>query len=247
MRPDRRTTRRGHRSTVLALAVSLLTLSGYGQVLSRQGPPDAGTSTSGSSASGAESDLYASARPARRVEPEVPTGTEASAQAPEARDAGSATDAWVAEPVRLEIPKLLVDADVIPLGTTDSGELQVPADPDQTGYWSGGPRPGEVGAAVIAGHIDSHEGPAVFYALRDLAPGDQLVVHRADDSAVTFEVTELAYHPKDDFPTEDVYGHTDRPTLRLITCGGSFDRETGHYLSNLVVYAEPVVGPDAAR
>lgn len=217
----RRDRRSRQRPQPLVLTVALLTLSGYG------GTPERGPDL--------PADGVAAAVPAASSG----TVTDADVDAP-AAPAAPAAVAAVAAPVRIEVPAIRVDAEVIPLGVTERGELEVPEDGAQTGYWTGGALPGEAGPAVIAGHIDSSAGPAVFYALRDLEAGDRIIVRREDGSAVSFSVSRLAFHDKDAFPTADVYGHTDAPTLRLITCGGSFDHDTGHYRSNLIVYAEPM-------
>jgi sortase (surface protein transpeptidase) len=142
-----------------------------------------------------------------------------------------------AVPVRIEIPQIGVRAPVIRLGLNADKSLEVPKDFGDTGWWSGGPRPGERGPAVIAGHVDSYSGPAVFYRLSDLRPHDAIVVVGRDGVRTRFSVIGSQRYPKDRFPTDRVYGATDRPTLRLITCGGDFDRSTGHYLDNTVVYA----------
>jgi LPXTG-site transpeptidase (sortase) family protein len=140
-------------------------------------------------------------------------------------------------PERLRIPAIDVDATVIDLGLNDDGTLEVPSDFDETGWWSGGPMPGAIGPAVIAGHVDSRSGPAVFFHLDELSPGDEIIIDGAGGS-VTFTVERLEQHPKDDFPTDLVYhGDEDRPALRLITCGGTFDRSTGHYRDNVIVFA----------
>jgi sortase (surface protein transpeptidase) len=160
---------------------------------------------------------------------------EAVADAPEVAATPSAPQ--LADPVRIEIPAIGIAADVIPLGLVpDTNELEVPTDFAQTGWWTGGPEPGEVGPAVIAGHVDSFEGPAVFFALDQLAFDDLVRVTRADGSAATFAVRETIAVDKDNFPTEYVYGSTDRPVLRLITCDGDFS--DGSYLGNLIVTAE---------
>jgi sortase (surface protein transpeptidase) len=143
----------------------------------------------------------------------------------------------VATPIRIEIPSLDVRAPIIKLGLNPDKTLEVPTDFGDTGWWSGGPRPGEKGPAVIVGHVDSHTGPAVFYRLRDLRQGDEIVVVRRDGSRARFTVQSSKQYPKDEFPTARVYGRTDGPTLRLITCGGDFDSSTGHYVDNTVVYA----------
>jgi hypothetical protein len=143
----------------------------------------------------------------------------------------------IARPVRIEIQAIGVRAPVIPLGLNSDRTLQVPTDFGDAGWWAGGPRPGERGPAVIAGHVDSRTGPAVFFRLGDLRSGDQIVVVRRDGSRTRFRVQRSERYPKADFPTAKVYGPTPRPALRLITCGGDFDRSTGHYLDNTVVYA----------
>jgi len=142
-----------------------------------------------------------------------------------------------ARPVLLSIPAIGVRAPVIRLGLDRDRSLKVPKDFGETGWWAGGPRPGERGPAVIAGHVDSYTGPAVFFGLRDLHPGDSIIVLRRDGTRARFAVQRSQEYPKDRFPTARVYGRTARPTLRLITCGGEFDRSSGHYLDNTVVYA----------
>ena len=143
----------------------------------------------------------------------------------------------VAPPTRIEIPSIRVDAPLIRLGLDAKGALEVPKRFDEAGWWTGGPRPGERGPAVIAGHVDSKTGEAVFYELSRLRKGDVVIVHRRDGTRARFVVQRSERYPKDRFPTARVYGATRRPTLRLITCSGEFDRSTGHYLDNTVVYA----------
>ena len=140
-------------------------------------------------------------------------------------------------PRSVTIPSLTLDAPLIELGLQDDGTLEVPTDPDEAGWFAGGPEPGEVGAAVIAGHVDSKSGPAVFYGIGDLTEGDQITVSGHDGDDLTFVVQRSERYPKDQFPTSDVYGPTTEPELRLITCGGDFDRSTGHYRDNVVVFA----------
>ena len=142
-----------------------------------------------------------------------------------------------APPVRIEIAAIGVHARVIRLGLNRDGTLEVPTDFGDTGWWSGGARPGERGPAVIAGHVDSRTGPAVFFRLGRLRAGDPIVVVRRDGSRVRFLVQRAARYRKAAFPTAQVYGATRRPTLRLITCSGAFDSASGHYVDNTVVYA----------
>jgi sortase (surface protein transpeptidase) len=143
----------------------------------------------------------------------------------------------VARPVRIAIPAIGVSAPVIPLGLNRDGTLEVPKRWDDAGWWTGGPEPGERGPAVIAGHVDSRTGPAVFFRLRELGRGDRIVVRRRDGSSVAFVVGRIAQYSKDHFPTARVYGRTAQPALRLITCSGEFDETSGHYLDNTVVFA----------
>jgi sortase (surface protein transpeptidase) len=115
--------------------------------------------------------------------------------------------------------------------------MQVPADFGLTGWFTGSPAPGATGPAVIVGHIDSRSGPAVFYRLPELRPGDRVVVARADGTTVRFAVDSVAQYPKRAFPTQAVFGPAPDPLLRLITCGGSFDTSRRSYRDNVVVTA----------
>jgi LPXTG-site transpeptidase (sortase) family protein len=126
------------------------------------------------------------------------------------------------------------------LGLTSAGALQVPPTTAVAGWYTGSPRPGATGSAIIAGHIDSIAGPGVFYRLSQLQPGDRVYVRRADNTLAVFSVTRVESYPKDAFPTAAVYGAVPDPELRLITCGGTFDYTTRSYLSNTVVYAKEV-------
>jgi sortase (surface protein transpeptidase) len=149
----------------------------------------------------------------------------------------SAPPGPVASPVSLAIPRIGVSTRLITLGVTASGEIQVPPVTTVAGWYTRGPRPGATGPAIILGHVDSTQGPGVFYRLVELRPGDRIDVRRSDGTTVTFAVTTVQSYAKDHFPTQDVYGPTPDAELRLITCGGAFDSATGHYLSNIVVYA----------
>jgi hypothetical protein len=164
----------------------------------------------------------------------APKSDAAAAAAPAPRRAGRER---VAVPVRIEIPSIGVRAPIIRLGLNPDRSLEVPTDFGDTGWWSGGSRPGETGPAVIVGHVDSRSGPAVFSRLGELRRGDEVVVVRRDGSRARFTVLGSERYPKDEFPTARVYGRTDGPTLRLITCGGAFDSSTGHYVDNTIVYA----------
>ncbi|MEU6021608.1 class F sortase [Micromonospora sp. NPDC047134] len=143
-------------------------------------------------------------------------------------------------PTTVRIPRIGVNAKIMPLGTNPDGTVQVPP-LDQAllaGWYEPGPSPGEVGNAVIVGHVDSAAiGPAVFFSLGALKSGDTITVDRADGRPVTFQVDSVVSHPKNAFPTEQVYGPNDRPGLRVITCGGQFDDATGDYPDNVIVFA----------
>jgi sortase (surface protein transpeptidase) len=149
----------------------------------------------------------------------------------------SAAPRPVAAPVSLTIPLIGVTTKLITLGLASDGSLQVPATTSVAGWYTGSPRPGAIGSAIIVGHIDSVSGPGVFFRLSELHKGDQIYVRRADGSLVKFLVTSVQQYLKDQFPTQAVYGPTPDAELRLITCGGAFDEATDHYLSNIVVYA----------
>jgi Sortase domain len=143
----------------------------------------------------------------------------------------------VAAPSSLEIPAIGVKTTLIRLGLTKSGTMQVPPTAAVAGWYTGSPRPGATGAAVIAGHIDSKTGPGVFYRLRLMHKGQLVYVRRANHSLAVFVVTAVHSYPKSAFPTSKVYGAVPNAQLRLITCGGTFDWATGHYLSNVIVFA----------
>ncbi|RBY94926.1 class F sortase [Blastococcus sp. TBT05-19] len=141
------------------------------------------------------------------------------------------------EPVRVRVPRIDVDSTLDRLGLLADGSLETPADFGQAGWYGGGPAPGDVGPAVLAGHVDSTAGPAVFWRLREVVAGDEVLVDRADGSTARFTVTRVARHPKDAFPTDEVYGPTPDAQLRLITCGGEFDSSRRSYEDNVVVFA----------
>lgn len=143
-------------------------------------------------------------------------------------------------PIGLTIPRLGIRADKIEdLGLADDGTIEVPRDPSAPGWFTPGPSPGQLGPAVIAGHVDSTTGPAVFYRLGELRPGDRVQVVREDGSTADFRVDKVETYEKRTFPTRAVYGTTHHAELRLITCSGEYDSETG-YLSNTVAYAHLV-------
>jgi sortase (surface protein transpeptidase) len=135
-----------------------------------------------------------------------------------------------------------VDSALAALGVDRSGALQPPSDTVVAGWFAQGTAPGSVGPAVIAGHVDSTRGPGVFFRLRDVVRGDAVLVDRADGRTLRFAVTRVARYPKTAFPTGEVYGATPDAELRLITCGGRFDRAQRSYEEDVVVFAR-LAGP----
>jgi hypothetical protein len=148
-----------------------------------------------------------------------------------------------APPVRMWIPAMGVRTRLVWLGLNPDGTLQVPTDFSVAGWYALGPSPGQPGGAVIAGHVDSTEGPALFYRLGELAPGSIVRIALADRTEVRFRVYAVREYPKTAFPTSLVYPRTPAPELRLVTCGGPFDDQTGHYLDNVVVFARQSRAP----
>jgi hypothetical protein len=143
-------------------------------------------------------------------------------------------------PQRVLLGPIGLDAEVIPIGLDRNGALAVPRRADITGWWSGGAVPGEAGPTVIVGHYDSKVAAGVFEQLPFAKVGQSIIVVQSDGSKYLYRVTEVQKLKKSVFPTNKVYGSTADSTLRLITCGGAFDRSTGHYVDNLIVYAELV-------
>ena len=139
-------------------------------------------------------------------------------------------------PVELKVPAISLAVSLSTLGLNADGTVQVPTDIQQPGWYGLGPSPGEIGSAVILGHVDSYHGPAVFFNLRSLVAGDVVDVNLADGVTAEFKVTLVAMYLKANFPDRAVYTSHGFSALQLVTCGGTFDSQTGHYLSNTVVY-----------
>jgi len=142
-------------------------------------------------------------------------------------------------PVRIEIASIKVRASVDQVGVAADGTMaeQPLSRADRAAWYKLGPSPGQLGPAVIVGHVDTKKAIAVFFYLSRLRPGDQVVITRADGHVVTFTVDWLGRYPKAQFPTKLVYGATNFPALRLITCGGQFDHGAGSYVDNIIVFA----------
>ncbi|RKN21512.1 class F sortase [Micromonospora musae] len=142
-------------------------------------------------------------------------------------------------PTLVRIPAIGVRAEIVPIGADATGVLEVPPldRPALAGWYRHGVSPGEAGNAVLVGHVDSPTGPAVFFHLGRLRPGDTVRVSRADARVATFTVDRVSNYAKDSFPTDQVYGPAESSGLRLLTCGGRFDEQTGEYVDNVVVFA----------
>jgi sortase (surface protein transpeptidase) len=143
-------------------------------------------------------------------------------------------------PTELQIPAIGLAVSLSTLGLSPDGTVQVPTDIQQPGWFRLGPSPGQIGSAVILGHVDSDQGPAVFFKLRSLVAGDLITVNLADGNTAQFKVTSVAMYLKSNFPDQAVYGSRGVSELQLVTCAGAFDTQTGHYLSNIVVYSSLV-------
>ncbi|MGY1915146.1 class F sortase [Blastococcus sp. SYSU DS0973] len=179
--------------------------------------------------------------PPDRIQPS-PTAEPAPAEAGE-QPAPAPQAGTVAAPVSVTIPAIDVTSGLLRLGLDDDGAVEVPplGPDDQAGWYQRGPAPGALGPAVILGHVDSAEhGPGVFFGLGALQPGDEVEVARADGTVAVFAVDRVERHPKNDFPTLEVYGNTDDAQLRLITCGGDFDSSARSYEDNVIAFATMV-------
>lgn len=202
-------------TVALALAGAVL----LGVVVTRQEPappsPDAAAPSSGSPAAPAPAADPPTAAPEPAAVPALPAS----------------------RPVSVTIPDLGVQTSLIDLGQDEVGEMQVPQDGAAVGWYTPSPTPGEIGPTVLAGHVTWDGGPAVFFDLGAMQPGQRVELAREDGARVVYEVTGVQQYPKDAFPTLDVYGNTSGPELRLITCGGEFDSSAGSHRDNIVVYA----------
>jgi LPXTG-site transpeptidase (sortase) family protein len=152
----------------------------------------------------------------------------------------TAPPAELGTPTRVTIPAIGVDAPLVAVGLKPDGAMQTP-EFGVAAWYDQGPKPGQPGPSVVLAHVDSKaHGPDVFYRLRDLKPGDEITVHYAD-RASTFAVTAKEQVAKTQLPTARIWNDATTPVLRLITCGGAFDRKAGSYLDNIIVYADQLV------
>jgi LPXTG-site transpeptidase (sortase) family protein len=142
-------------------------------------------------------------------------------------------------PKSIDIPSIDVDASLMKLGLLKNGEVELPPyeKPKVAGWYTGSAVPGEKGASVIIGHVDTKTAPAVFYKLKQLRKGESVKVERSDGKVVEYKVDSIEQVHKDSFPTDKVYIEDG---LKLVTCGGKFDYAAGEYLDNVIVYASPV-------
>lgn len=193
----------------------------------------------------AQTDLVSAARFAGSLPPRS-TAAEPSPPATSpailgvAPKSASGTPGRVSPPVHLTVPSIGVSTDLETLRLARDGSLQAPTKWEVAGWYADGISPGEVGPAVIAGHIDSTRGPAVFYRLRELVIGATILVTENNGKILSFVVDDVRDYPKPQFPTNTVYGPTPNPELRLISCTGEFDHSSQSYLNNLVVSAHLV-------
>jgi hypothetical protein len=152
-------------------------------------------------------------------------------------------------PVSVAIPEIGVQSNLLHLGRNADGTMQVPSlntQANDAAWYKYSVTPGQIGTAVIEGHVDSHQGPAVFFRLGALQPGNHIDVTLSDGIMAVFRVTGVREYAKDEYPANIIYGHTDYAALRLITCGGSFDSASGHYVGSVVVFASLVSAAHAS-
>ncbi|WP_405783813.1 class F sortase [Streptomyces sp. NBC_00859] len=159
--------------------------------------------------------------------------------APEASAPSAVAPLAPSVPERVRIPALRVNAPLMPLSLQEDGSLAAPPDndPNLAGWYKGGTSPGSTGTAVVAGHVDNRKGPAVFYGLGSLKKGNTVRIDRTGGATAVFTIDAVEVYSARAFPNKKVYGAATRPELRLITCGGGFDKKHQRYLGNVVVYA----------
>ncbi|WP_404385928.1 class F sortase [Knoellia locipacati] len=233
-------------SAAAAMAFGVLGVAATGYALSQQvgAPPKAVTDASDHSGHGG-ADPTGSTSPSPSTTPGVTAD-------PHAGHGGTAPAGDTAyrtpkgpllarsRPTTVTLPGQGKSAPVIDLSLKKDGRMEVPDNGTDAGWFTSSPTPGELGPAVIAAHVTHRSKPAVFFELSGMARGDRIEVTREDGSTATFAVTSVGQYPKADFPTEKVYGSVDHAALRLITCGGVLDGETGSHVDNVVVYADLV-------
>ena len=174
-------------------------------------------------------------------DPSTPAASSTTPEVPSSSAPVSRGPALLASPpVSLTIASIGVHSVVNKVGLAADGSVEVPQPGphyDEAAWFTGSPTPGQLGPSVIEGHVDSASGPSVFYKLGAVHIGDPIDVLRADKSVARFTITAVRRFPKDNFPTNLVYGDTSQAALRIVTCGGAFDHKSGHYKDNVVVFA----------
>ncbi len=176
------------------------------------------------------------AAPTTDASPPPETTTAAPSVPPSAPPPPPPADTNVGPPRHIEIPAIGVEADVTSVGLKRDGGMETPTF-GLAGWYEPGPTPGAPGPSVIVAHVDSKQGPDVFSRLRELSPGDEIIVTGAEGEKVTFAASSSETIAKTALPVDRIWNDTPDPALRLVTCGGSFDEATGHYRSNVIVYA----------
>jgi sortase (surface protein transpeptidase) len=148
-------------------------------------------------------------------------------------------------PVSIDIPKISAHSTLLPLGRVRNRAVELPSTstPMQAGWFSGGPTPGEIGPATIFGHVAGDHQEGIFFRLHELVPGDLVLIKRQDGRTATFRVVHIEEASKGSFPTDAVYGDTTDAEVRLVTCGGTFDKATHSYRNDIIVYAALVANP----
>ena len=234
-----------HRGLTARVVTGVLALSGVGLIgyaaTHQQHAPQPPPSAAGSPSTTSESPTSQSPAPASQS----PTPARTSGSGGVLKAVGPVMKP--SDPISLAIPAIGVRSPLsLHLGQTAQRTIEVPAPGphyDEAGWYKYSPTPGALGPAVIVGHVDSAEnGPSVFFKLGALRPRDKVRITRADGSVAVFAVNSVRSFDKSAFPTKLVYGNTDHAALRLITCGGAFDRDTGSYQSNTVVLASLISG-----
>ena len=222
-------------AVLLVIGVLALVLGLRGQ----SGPPQPAAAPAASSATTSPSTSSpATTAPTASAPTTAPSATGTpSATAPSAPGKQIGQFIAASAPTGIEIPSIGVkSSSFVDLGLAADGSITVPGTADEVGFYTGGPTPGQLGPAVLAAHVDSTKGPGIFYKLGAVKAGDLVKVSRADGTTTTFVVDKVASYPKDQFPTEEVYrGDFDKSEIRLVTCGGTFDK-VKHYLDNVVVF-----------
>ncbi|MGQ7295950.1 class F sortase [Quadrisphaera sp. KR29] len=227
---------RAHGLAALAAGAASLVLGAGALALAAAPSPTTGTT----GAPGPAAAVAPSAAPSAATAASAAPAVTREGFAPSlATGAEGATAGRTPVPVGVSVPRIGVASGLLPLGIAADGALQVPdlGDAQSAGWLTTSAVPGRPGPSVIAGHVDSRSGPAVFFRLHELEAGDQVDVQLDDGTTVTYAVDDVVRVSKDDFPTQEVYGPRPGPVLRLVTCGGAFDRATGHYEDNVIVFA----------